>query len=127
MAGFPMAWEDAQSIDQLANTCPYSLIEMEEYLFGNHYHWVRQEEPTTFCVNGPHAQREDAERRYWLFEARDQSKQRQWFIVVGTGKSPFDPCKKMRRWMYAETNDNDLSPDQFLDEAYRQQIAADAQ
>jgi hypothetical protein len=126
MAGFPIAWEDTPSIDQLSDTSPYSLAEIEDYLFRNHYHLVLSEKPTTFDVNGPRAQRQDAERRYWLFEARDSTKHQQWFVVVGTGKSPFDPSQRMKRWMYGQTNDDDLSPDQFLDEEYREQLAADA-
>jgi hypothetical protein len=69
---------------------------------------------------------QNAERRYWLFEARDRAKQRQWFVVVGIGKSPFDPVERMKRWMYAKTNDDDLSPDQFLNDEDREQLAADA-
>jgi hypothetical protein len=157
-----MAWEAATSMDRLPETCPYTTAEMEEYLFVNHYHWSRDEAPTTFNVSGPCAQKVEAERRYWLFEAmKDRlagrketwcplcQKQhvleppheyqadnlgsaprvdadRQWFIVVGTGNGCFDPSSKMRRWMYAETNDDDLSPDQFLEKAYHEQLVADA-
>jgi hypothetical protein len=32
----------------------------------------------------------------------------------------------MKRWMYAKTNDDGLSPDRFLDEEYREQLEADA-
>jgi hypothetical protein len=126
MPSFPIVWEEAPSIDQLSNICPYSLAEIEEYLFRNHYHWALSEETATFGVSGPQAQKRDAERRYWLFEARDRSKQRQWFVVVGAGRSPFDLSDRMKRWMYAKTNDDDLSPDQFLDEEYREQLVADA-
>jgi hypothetical protein len=127
MAGFPVAWEETLSIDQLSDTSPYSLAEIEDYLFTNHYRWVLSETPTIFDVSGPHAQRQDADRRYWLFEARDRTKRQQWFIVVGTGKSPGgDPSKRMKRWMYAQTNDDDLSPDEFLDEEYCEQLEADA-
>jgi hypothetical protein len=126
MAGFPLDWEETPSIDQLSDTPPYSLSEIEDYLFWNHYHWALSEKPTTFDVSGPHALRQDAERRYWLFEARDRAKQQLWFVVVGMGKSPSDPSKKMKRWMYAQTNDDDLSPDQFLDEEYRDQLARDS-
>jgi hypothetical protein len=127
MSGFPIAWEETPSIDQLSDGCPYSITEIKEYLFGNNYHLVLREEPTTFDVSGPSAQRQYAERRYWLFEAHDRIKQRQWFVVVGTGKSPFNPSKKMKRWIYAMTNDYRLSPDQFLDDEYGEQLAADAQ
>ena len=126
MGGFPGAWEETLSIDLLSNVAPYSTSEIEDYLFGNHYHLVLREEPTTFRVSGPHARKQDADRRYWLFEARDSGQERQWLVVVGTGKSPFDPSKQMKRWMYAKTNDDGLPRDQFLDEEYREQLAADA-
>jgi hypothetical protein len=126
LAGYPIAWEETPSLDQLSDQCPYSPTEIAEYLFNCHYHWALDEEPTTFDVSGPHAQARDADRRYWLFEARDGIKQRQWFVVVGTGKSPFDPSARMKRWMYAKTNDDGLSPDQFLDGERREQLAMDA-
>ncbi len=154
-----MAWDAATSMDRLPEACPYSIEEMQEYLFVNHYHWSRNEEPTTFLVSGPCAQTMKAERRYWLFEAtkdrlaRHERKEvwcslckkphvleplhdyradssvnedRQWFVVVGSGDGCFDPSSKMRRWMYAATNDDGLSPDQFLEKAYREQLAADS-
>jgi hypothetical protein len=157
MTGYPMAWEAATSMDRLPEACPYTIAEMEEYLFANHYHWSRNEQPTTFNVSGPCAHKVEYERRYWLFEAEkdrlagrkeilcpicqkqhvlephpalaqrvDGDRQPRWFVVVGTGNGCFDPSSKMRRWMYAETNDDDLSPDQFLDKAYREQLVADA-
>jgi hypothetical protein len=137
---------------------------MEEYLFANHYHWSRDEAPTTFNVGGPCAQKVGSERRYWLFDATkeslacrkevwcslcqkqhvlepphdyqtdnpslasraDANRKLQLFVIVGTGKGCFDTSSKMRRWMYAETNDGGLSPDQFLERAYREQLVADA-
>jgi hypothetical protein len=42
MTGFPIAWEQTPSIDQLSDTSPYSLIEIEDYLIINHYHMARQ-------------------------------------------------------------------------------------
>jgi hypothetical protein len=126
MAGYPILWEKTISIDQLSDSCPYAIGEIEDYLFHNHYHWTLDEEPTTFDVAASHVQIQDAERRYWLFEARDKFKQRQWFVVVGTGKSPFDPSESMKRWMYAKTNDRGLSAEHFLDEEYEEQLEADA-
>jgi hypothetical protein len=126
MTMFPVDWEEALSIDHLSEMCPYSPTEIGDYLHRCHYHLLLEEEPTTFDVSGPHAQKQNAERRYWLFEARDRTRQRQWFVLVGTGKSYFDRSKRMKRWMYAKTNDDDLSPDQFLDEEYREQLVADA-
>jgi hypothetical protein len=127
VAGFPIAWEETASLDQLSDVCPYSLTEISDYLFGNHCHWALDEDPTTFDVSGPCAHRKYSDRRYWLFEARDNARHCQWFVIVGTGKSPFDPSKRMKRWMYAKTNDDDLlTPDEFLDEEYLEQVAADA-
>lgn len=98
MPGYPLIWEDAASIDRLSDTCPYSLTEIADYLFRCHYDWSVHEEPTVFDVSGPHAQRQDVDRRYWLFEARKRTKrEQQWFALVGTGKSPGDPSRKMRR------------------------------
>ena len=126
MPGFPIDWEETPGPDQLSDVCPYSLIEVCDYLFGNHYDLVLHEDPTTFDVSGPCAQRKYSDRRYWLFEAHDNAKHSQWFVIIGTGKSPFDPSKKMKRWIYAHTNDDELSSDEFLDEEYREQLAADA-
>ncbi len=113
-------------MDRLPEACPYSFEEIEAYLFDCHYHWMTNEEPTTFKVTGSRAQKVVSERRYWLIEAFDGERQRQWFVVVGTGKSAGDPSRKMKRWMYAQTNDDNLSPDEFLDKAYEEQLAADA-
>jgi hypothetical protein len=137
---------------------------MEEYLFVNHYHWSRDEAPTTFKVNGPRAQKVETHRRYWLFDAmKDPSargkevwcplcqnqhaleplhdyqagnpglaarvevgQQQRWCVVVGAGNGCFDPSIKMRRWIYAETNDDNLSADQFLEKASHEQLVADA-
>ncbi len=126
MSGFPVTSDYAPSMDRLPDTCPYSLSEIEDYLRDCHYRYVPKGEPATFSANGPRAERIDPERRYWLFEARDQAKQRQWFVVIGTGKTPYNPSSKMRRWMYGQTNDDGLSPNQFLDEVYEEHLAADA-
>ena len=125
MAGYPIASEMAPSMDRLPETCPYSIAEIEDYLFNCHYRWSLKEEPTVFKVSGPCAQKTDAERRYWLFQAFDGGQQ-QWFVVVGTGKGFSGSSIKMRRWMYAQTNDDEILPEQFLDQAYHEQLVADA-
>jgi len=106
-------------MDRLTETCPYSFAEIEDYLFNCHYRLSLKEEPTTYKVSGPCAQKADSERRYWLFQATDGGQQRQWYVVVGTGKG-------FRRWMYAQTDDDDVSPEQFLEQAYHEQLAEDA-
>jgi hypothetical protein len=59
-----------------------------------------------------------------LFSAKDEL-ERQWFIVVGSGTSPFDPNKKMWRWMYGETNDLNQTSDAYMDDAYAEQVVHD--
>jgi hypothetical protein len=62
-----------------------------------------------------------------MFEAINCELQRQWFVVVGAGgKSPHKPSKTMKRWMYAETNDDDLSPEAFVDKVRHEQLEAEA-
>ncbi len=126
MPFFPPDWEAAESIDRLPKACPYSREEIEDYLFRCHYHLLLKEQPTTFRVSGPHAQKKDLDRRYWVFEAHDAARQRQWFVLVGTGKSIFVPSEKLKRWMFAQTNDAGLSPEAFLDQEYREQLEYDA-
>lgn len=125
MTMFPPDWEMALSIDQLPEACPYTLPEIEDYLRRSHYHVMTSEEPATFQVDGPLAQKHDAKRRFWVFGANDTAKRRQWYILVGTGDSFADPSEKMRRWMWAKTNDNGLSPNEFLLEEYQEQCQAD--
>ena len=152
MSGYPI-WDAATTTDRIPEICPFSIEEMQQYLFVNHYHGSRDEEPTTFLVGGPHAEAIKTERSYWLFEAtkdrlsRRERKElwcslcqkphvldalhdynpvyegRQWFVIVGSGRFGRE---KMMRWMYAQTNDDGLSPDQFLDKAYEEQLAEDA-
>jgi hypothetical protein len=55
-------------MDHLADKPPYSLIEIEDYLFRCHSHLMLKEEPTTFAISSPHAHRHDEGRKYWVFE-----------------------------------------------------------
>jgi len=125
MTMFPPDWEAAPSVDQLPETCPYTQAEIEDYLRRCHYHLLMAEEPAIFRVRGPLAHKRDTRRRFWVFEASDTVKQRRWYVLVGTGTSFSDPSEKMRRWMYAKTNDIGLSPDKFLQDEYREQREAD--
>lgn len=126
MTMFPPDWEAAPSMDHLPAACPYTLAEIEDYLRRCHHHLLTSEDAATFRVNGPLAHKEDTRRRFWLFEAYDIVKQRQWFVLVGTGDSFFDPSVKLRRWMLAKTNDDCLSPDEYLAQEYREQNEAEA-
>jgi hypothetical protein len=126
MTMFPPDWEMAPSIDRLPETCPYTQAEIEDYLRRCHLHLLTSEEPAIFRVSGPLAERGDAARRFWVFEASDNVKQRQWYVLIGTGTSFSDPSQKMRRWMFAKTSGIGLSPTEFLEDEYREQCEADA-
>jgi hypothetical protein len=126
MSGFPFAWEDGFSDQGIPSSeCPYTNEEIEEYLHVNHYHWVLEEPPIRFRVDGPPLFRQEVGRNYWVFRAIDDL-ERQWFVLVGSGQSPFDPDKKVWRWMYAETNDLNQSADAYFDDAYAEQLVHDA-
>jgi hypothetical protein len=113
-------------VDSLPETCPYSFAEVEEYFFGCLHDLLFVSEPRKFFrVSGPcpRARKIHADRRYWMFEAIDCERQRQWFVVVGAGgKFPYKPYQRMKRWIYAETNDDDLSPEAFLEKAHHEQL-----
>jgi len=125
MTMFAPDWEAALSIDQLSKHCPYSLAEIENYLSRCHDHFLQAEEPAVFRVNGPLVEKQDTTRRFWVFGATDTVKQRQWYVLVGTGGGFSDPKTKMKRWMWAKTNDTGLSPDELLRDEYRELREAD--
>jgi hypothetical protein len=125
MSGFPIAWDDGSS-DQAIPTsiCPYAKEEIEEYLQSNHHRWVLEEPPLGFQVGVPLLHRQEISRNYWLVSAIDEL-ERQWFILVGSGMSPFNSKEKMWRWMYAERNDLNQAPDAYYDDAYAEQLVHD--
>ncbi|MER8764122.1 MULTISPECIES: hypothetical protein [unclassified Mesorhizobium] len=124
MSGFPIHWEEeVQTIDQLVG-CPYSAEEIEQYLWECHYHWKLDEKPMHYKVQGAVAEATEDERHFWLYQASDEIR-REWYIIVGTGKSPFKSTMKMRGWMYAEENVLGLTPDRYLRDQIALQIAND--
>ena len=125
MAGFPIAWDDGVS-DQVvpSSACPYAEQEVEEYLRSCHYHWALEEPPLEFRVSGLVLFRQEVGRNYWLFSVVD-GLDRQWFVVVGSGASPFDPSKKMWRWMYADRNDLGQTGEEYMDDTYAEQLLHD--
>jgi hypothetical protein len=121
MSTLPLMQETEPGMDRLPETCPYSVAEIEEYLFD----WLHEElllVQRPVKLSGLRAQKCDASRRYWMFEAIAVELQRQWFVIVGSGgESHFAPHHRMKRWVYAETNDEGLSPEAFLDRIYHEQ------
>jgi hypothetical protein len=125
MAGFPIAWDDGIAGQAIpSDVCPYAKVEIEEYLKNCHYHYSLQEPPLGFQAHGPILSRQEVGRNYWLYRAIDDL-ERQWFVVIGSGQSPFNSKTKTWRWMYAERNDLKQTPDEFIDYAYAEQVLHD--
>jgi hypothetical protein len=118
MSTLLMMWNGDAGTTELPETCPYSFAEIEEHIFGCLHEFLLVEEPReSFSVSGPSPCAEGlfGDRRYWLFEAMDCERQLQWFVIVGAGgKSLYNPPMRMKRWVYAESNDDGLSPEAFL-------------
>jgi len=125
MAGYPIAWEEGFS-DRTVPTdqCPYTREEIEKYLDECHFHLSTDLPVVHYKVGEVVASRTEVGRRFWLLQARDEL-ERDWFVVVGSGQGPFDPRKKMWRWMYAETNELSQSPEDYLEIAIDEQVAND--
>jgi hypothetical protein len=124
MATLPLMQETEPGMDRIPETCPYSAAEIENYLFD----WLHEDlslvqEPVK--LSGLRAEKRDADRCYWMFEAVTAELRGQWFVIVGSGgKSQFAPHHRMKRWVYAERNDEGLSPEAFLDKIYHEQPEA---
>ncbi|MES0132163.1 MULTISPECIES: hypothetical protein [unclassified Mesorhizobium] len=126
MAGFPLHWEEeVQSLDLLPDHCPYSIEEIEQYLWRCHYHWMLDEKSMHYKVRGVVAEQIENGRRFWLYQASDEIG-REWYVVVGTGKSPLKSTMKMRGWMYGKENVLGHPPDRFLRDEIDEQHIADA-
>ncbi|TPI45222.1 hypothetical protein FJW05_19295 [Mesorhizobium sp. B2-9-1] len=125
MSSFPVHWEEeVQSLDQPA-ACPYSIDEIEQYLCWCHDHSKLDEKPMHYKVHGAVAEQTEDERHFWLYRASDEVG-REWYVVVGSGKSPFKPSMKMRGWMYGKENVLGLMPHHYLRDEIGDQRLADA-
>ncbi|AZO72739.1 MAG: hypothetical protein E5V92_03580 [Mesorhizobium sp.] len=125
MSSFPVHWEEeVQSLDQSV-VCPYSIDEIEQYLWWCHNHWMLDEKPMHYEVRGAVAEQTEDGRHFWLYQASDEVG-REWYVVVGSGKSPFKPSMKMRGWMYGKENVLGLAPEHYLNVEIGDQRLADA-
>jgi hypothetical protein len=126
LSSFPLHWEEeVQSLDQLPDRCPYPVEEIEQYLWWCHYHWMLDEKPMRYKVQGVAVERTENDRRFWPYQVSDET-EREWYVVVGAGKSPLEPAMKMRGWMYGKENVLGHTPDRFLRDEIDEQHAADA-
>jgi hypothetical protein len=75
---------------------------MKEYLFTCHYHYATGEEPLRLGEPQYVAELDSRSRHFWLWRVGDQF-QRIWYLVIGSGKSPFYmDDRHCHRWMYAD-------------------------
>jgi hypothetical protein len=113
LVAFPFAWNYEQKIGPSDAGCPYSTEEMREYLFGCHYHYVTGEEPLQLGDPQYVAELDTRHRHFWLWQVGDQF-QRTWYLVIGSGKSPFyKDDRYCHRWLYAEEAEGQ-DPHEFL-------------
>ncbi|SED83244.1 hypothetical protein SAMN05444161_4137 [Rhizobiales bacterium GAS191] len=119
-----MAWDQEAERPGRADSCPYDRQEIRQYLDSCHNHFVAREPPTSYSVGDLVLEHRGSERSYWLFEATD-TEHRRWYVLVGSGLSPFDKRKCLWRWMYAEANDLDEEPKVWFAHAHSEQIAHD--
>src|SRR5215475_6354420 len=115
MTGYPIAWTERwTSFDPSAEGSPYSATEVEAYLVDCHWHYSPKEEPLTISSTQFLMSRMCTTRRFWLWQVYDDLK-REWFVVVGSGASPFFGAKgNVDRWIYAQTSEG-ISAEHFLD------------
>jgi hypothetical protein len=117
MAGYPIVLTEKWDVfDPSAAGSPYTAAEIKAYLMECRSQYSPQEEPFAFQSIDFVATRSLTKRRFWLWEVVLDEQSAQWFVVVGSGTSPlFRNRQNVDRWLYAETNDDGLSADKFLD------------
>ena len=117
MAGYPIAWTEKWDVfDPSTAGAPYTAEEIKAYLMACRSQYSPQEEPFAFQSIDFVATRFLPTRRFWLWKVELNERSAQWFVVAGSGTSPFVRNQQnVDRWLYAETNDDGLSADKFLD------------
>ncbi len=113
MSGYPIVGEEpCDSLVELPNECPYTPTEIEEYLNSCDYHYSLSQPVAEFKVEKEHGTESEVDgRHYWVWKARN-SLGENWIILVGSGRSPFEPTTFMQRWMCA--NDYVMTAEEYL-------------
>ncbi len=125
LRGFPCAWEDElETPISPADAIPYSDWEIEEYLKTCHCHYCLDESPTQFSSVRMFGSALNAGRRYWGLEASDEGG-RKWFVLIGSGVSPFRRDRYMRRWMLGMLPDGSLLPAEMFEAEIEDQLEND--
>lgn len=112
---FPVAvdYEPAPGPVEADQRGPYSANELSAYLWRVHYHYVPGEPPLELGDPTLVSELDGRERHLWLWQVGDQS-ERLWYLVVGSGRSPFvEDDQHCHRWVSAAEAD-DEDPVAFL-------------
>lgn len=116
MVGFPLEWREEWLGARAASPsgCCVSVAVIERYLATCHQAYLRDEPDLVFSPLTEVEHWDAGDRRFWLWRC-DDSLDREWFIMAGDGASPFaGEGALQRRWIFAETNEQGLSPLEFL-------------
>jgi hypothetical protein len=103
MSSFPTAYDQEAAPPTIrATECPYAGAEMAQYLDWCHEHHLVQEPSGSFGAPVFCCTSRDADHTLWLWRVADP-KQRTWWLIVGSGRSPFygETLKLRWRWMWA--------------------------
>jgi len=114
VTGFPIASDDRwEAFDIASEGSPYSIDEITQYLQTCRQMYQPAERNFSVQTIKLIQTKSLTTRRFWLWEVTDDEAV-QWFVIIGSGVGPFDD-RRVRRWIYAQTNDEHEPATDFLD------------
>ena len=122
MPGYPIAWDEKRpDLTRSSDACPYSIEEIGSYLGWCHYHFIPGEAPGVYESPRFLLVQTKARRTIWLWQATDPQC-RPWWIIVGTGTSPFfgNKGEAFWRWMWADSQSLNQSADDYIENQWRE-------
>jgi hypothetical protein len=89
VSGFPISWgEDLDALTAPDGSCPVPVDRMKHYMTECHKHYCLEEPETSFDGFSPLGRYAFDDRTFWIWSCRD-GVDREWTLIVGSGKSPF--------------------------------------
>lgn len=122
MPGFPISFDKvAPDGSTRAARCPYAIKEMRDYLDWCHHNYALDEPEGRYDRPQPMRISRSRERKIWLYQVNDPSG-RPWWLIVGTGTSPFygNAGQSFWRWMWAESQQSTDDPATYVNEIWQQ-------
>jgi hypothetical protein len=114
MPGYPIARTEKWTRFNSPYGSPYTAAEIRDYLVECRAMYSPQEPPFAIQAIDFQLSKSLTVQRFWLWRVVCEGEP-EWFAVVGSGKSPFfGQSGSVDRWIYAETNDEGLAPEDFL-------------